>query len=123
MRRRVTFIPWVTVFLLCSLFFGPRVQARLPGQIKAMNQRADTVIKQRNRFVTKVLREHGISCETDMNGMITRINAHGDWLPVRKLEIVPVPKKGGEADEVVGHEVFMYTDGETVRLFSDIRVR
>ena len=34
-----------------------------------------------------------------------------------------MPKKGGEADEVVGHEVFMYMDGETVRLFSDIRVR
>ena len=123
MRSRIAFVQWVGVFLLCSLLLAPRVQARSPGQIKAMNQRADTVIRQKNRFVTKVLQKHGISCETDINGMITRINTHGDWVPVRKLDIVPVPKEGGEADEVVGHEVLIYTYGETVRLFSDIKVR
>ena len=123
MKSRISFIQWVTVFLLCSLLLAPRVQARSAGQIKAMKQRADSVIKQKNRFVTKVLQKHGISCETDINGMITRINAHGDWVPVRKLDIVPVPKAGGEADEVVSHEVLIYTDGETVRLFSDIKVR
>jgi len=88
-----------------------------------MNQRADTVINQKNRFVIKVFQQYGMSCETDINGMIIRINAHGDWVPVRKLDIVPVPKECGEADEVIGHEVLIYTDGETVRLFSEIKVR
>ncbi|HUT69455.1 MAG TPA: hypothetical protein VMW89_02160 [Desulfatiglandales bacterium] len=123
MRSRIALIRWVRVFLLCSLFVAPMVHARSPGQIKAMNQRADTVINQKNRFVIKVLQQYGMSCETDINGMITRINAHGDWVPVRKLDIVPVPKEGGEADKVVGHEVLIYTDGETVRLFSEIKVR
>jgi hypothetical protein len=123
MRSRITFIPWVMVFLLCFLFLAPRVQARSPCQTKAMNQRADTVIKQKNRFVIKVLQQYGMSCETDINGMITRMNAHGNWVPVRKLDIVSVPKEGDEADEVAGHELLIYTDGETVRLFSDSKVR
>jgi hypothetical protein len=123
MRGRVTLFPWITVFLPCSLFLDAGLQARPPGQIKAMNERADTVIKQNNWFVTKVLCEHGISRETDSDGMITRINAHGDWLPVRRVDIVPAPKEGGEGDEVAGHEVLIYTDGETVRLFCDSRVR
>jgi hypothetical protein len=123
MRSRIAFVQWVTIFSLCSLLLAPRAEGRSPGQIKAMNQRADTVIRQKNQFMTKVLRKHGISCETDIKGMITRINAHGDWVAVRKLDIVPVPKEGGDADEVVGHEVLFYTDGETVRLYSDIKVR
>jgi hypothetical protein len=123
MRERVTFFPWITVFLPCALFLVAGLQARPPGQIKTMYERADTAIKQKNRFVTKLLREHGISRETDSDGMIPRINAPGDWLPVRRMDIVPVPKEGGEGDEVAGHEVLIYTDGETVRLFCDSRVR
>lgn len=123
MKWTVGLILWFAVFFPCSLFLGPGVQAQSSGQIKAMNQRAETVIKQKNRFVTKVLREHGISCETDLEGMITGIYAHGDWLAVRKLDIVPVPKEDDEAGEVVGHEVFIYTDGETIRLFSESKVR
>jgi hypothetical protein len=123
MRWGVTLVLWVAGLLVCSLYLGPGVQAQSPGQTKAMNQRADTVIKQKKRFLTKVLREHGISCETDLDGMITHINAHGDWLAVRKLDVVPVPKENDKAGEVVGHEVFIYTDGEAMRLFSDSRVR
>ena len=123
MRWSVTLISWFAVLLVCSVYLGRGVQAQSPGQIKAMNQRADTVIKQKNRFVAKVLREHGISCESGLDGMNTGINAHGDWLPVRRVDIVPVPKEGGEGDEVVGHEVLIYTDGKTVRLFSGSRVR
>jgi len=40
-----------------------------------------------------------------------------------RTDVVPMVKKSLEVDEVVGHEIFIYTDRETVHLLSYLKVR
>lgn len=107
-------------FIFCSI---PAPQAKPQGQIRALKERAVTVSKRKNRFVARVLNQHRINYCTDRYGVVTRINFTGDWLNVMRIDVVPMVKKTPKVDEVVGHEIFIYTDRETVRLLSYTKAR
>jgi len=108
------------LFIFCSI---PTPRAKAQGQIRAMRERADTVCKRKNRFVARVLNQYGISYYVDRYGIIIMINFTGDWLKVTRVDVVPMVKKSPKVDEVVGHEIFIYTDREIVHLLSYLKVR
>lgn len=109
-----------SLFIFCSI---PVPQAKAQGQIRALKERADTVSKRKNRFVARVLNQSGISYTVDRYGIVTRINFTGDWLKVMRIDVVPMVRKSPVVDEVVGHEIFIYTDKETIHLLSYLKVR
>ena len=109
-----------SLFIFCSV---PVSHARSQAQIRAMKERAHAVSKRKNRFVTKVLNEFGINYTIDRYGIVTRINVTGKWRHVTRIDLVPMVRKGPTADEVIGHEIFIYTDKETVHLLSHRKVR
>ena len=113
----------LTLFLFSVFSLISSLHARSPGQIKAMEERAETVTKRKSRFVAKVLDQHNILYRVNKSGIVTHVNATGEWVAVRRLDILPMVRYGGDVDEVVGHEIFIYTDGETVRLLSYLKVR
>jgi len=96
-------------------------QAKSQAQIRAMKERADTVSKRKNRFMAKVLNKSGINYISDRHGIVTRINFTGEWQNVESIDIVPI--KGPTVDEVIGPEIFIYTDKETPHLLSYLKVR
>ena len=97
--------------------------SKSPGQARALIERADTVSQRKNRFVSNVLSQYHIGYTLDRHGVVNRINVTGDWLPVTRIDVVPMIRKGPKIDEVIGHEVFIYTDRETVRLLSYLKAR
>ena len=109
-----------SLFIFCSI---PASQAKAQGQVRAMKERADTVSKRKNRFVARVLNQSGISYTVDRYGIVTRINFTGDWLKVMRIDVVPMVRKSSVVDEVIGHEIFIYTDKETIHLLSYLKVR
>jgi hypothetical protein len=109
-----------SVFILCSV---PVSHAKSPGQIRAMRERADTVSKRKNRFVARVLNQSRINYTIDRYGVVTSINVTGEWRNVTRIDVVPMVRRGNKIDEVIGHEVFIYTDKETVHLLSYLKVR
>jgi len=122
---KVKLAPFIS-FIVFSLFIFysiPAPQAKAQGQIRALKERADTVSKRKNRFVARVLNQSGISYTVDRYGIVTRINFTGDWLKVMRIDVVPMVRKSSVVDEVVGHEIFIYTDKETIHLLSYLKVR
>jgi len=119
------FVPYVSfiIFSLAVFCFVSVSQAKSYGQFRAMKERADTVGKRKNRFVAKVLNQYGINYTVDRYGIVTSINVTGKWRNVTRIDVVPMVRKGPKIDEVIGHEVFIYTDKETVHLLSYLKVR
>ena len=56
------------------------------------------------------LKQYGINYCIDRHGIVTRINFTGDCLKVMRTDVVPMVKKSLEVDEVVCHEIFIYTE-------------
>ena len=109
-----------SLFIFCSV---PMSQAKSQAQIRAMKERADTVSKRKNRFVAKVLNQYGINYTIDRYGIVTRINVTGEWRNVTRIDVVPMVRMSSAVDKVIGHEIFIYTDKETVHLLSHLKVR
>jgi len=118
-------VPYISliIFSLCIFYSAHLSQAKSPGQIRAMKERADTVSKRKNRFVSKVLKQYGINYTVDRYGIVTSINVTGEWRNVTRIDVVPIVRKGPKMDEVIGHEVFIYTYKETVHLLSYLKAR
>lgn len=115
----------VTVFLLLGLAGGldPR-QASAQANERAKKERAKSVNIRKNRFVCQVLDEYKITYRLDDVGTITEVNLDGAWKQVQRIDVVPMTKyvKSGR-NEVVGHEVYLFTPKETVRLYSSTPIR
>lgn len=109
--------------ILFSLIPASPALSKSPGQVRALIERGDTVSQRKNRFVATVLNQHGIGYTLDRHGVVNRINFTGDWIPVARIDVVPMLRKGPEIDEVIGHEVYIYTHRETVRLVSYLKAR
>ncbi len=112
------------VLLLVALWSVPAPMVEAQDQTKALRQRADTVSKRRNKLVAAVLNQYDINYCVDRHGIVTQVNLTGEWLKVTRIDVVPITtKKDPNIDEVVGHEVFIYTDKETLHLQSYLKVR
>ena len=123
MRSKSAWFTYCFILFLCGLWFIPVPRVNAQGQIRAMQERADEVSKRKNRFVAMVLDHHNIGYFVDRHGTITRISVTGNWLEVMKLDVVPMVRQGAGIHEVIGHEVFIFTQRETLRLVSYLRVR
>ena len=117
----------VSVYLLALILFSvysPALHAQEYGKIRALNQRAAYVIKQRNDFVAQVLTSYAIPHERNEQGVVVRIKTEGRWLDVTTIEIVPVLKKAGDKrQQVAAHELFFYTaNGGILDLLSELTI-
>lgn len=113
-------------FLALMLFFAgfPALHAQEYGKIRALNQRAAHVIKQRNDFVTQVLTSYAIPHQRNEQGAVVRIKTDGRWLDVTTVEVLPLLKEAGDKRrQVAAHELFFYTaDGGILNLLSELTI-
>jgi len=116
MQKRI--LALAVLFVLSVL---PAGYAQDDGKLRAMQQRAAVITKQKNDFVVRVLNSYKIAYELNAEGTVVRINMNGQWLDVKGLDIVPVTKETAEKRQVlVGHELYFYTQNEILDLLSDM---
>ncbi|MCX5857681.1 MAG: hypothetical protein NTZ57_07215 [Deltaproteobacteria bacterium] len=94
------------------------------GKIRAMQQRAAYVVKQKNDFVARVLASYNIPHERNAQGVVVRIDMEGQWAEVTAIEIVPVFKEAADKRQhIVAHELFFYTPKGILDLTSELLIR
>lgn len=93
------------------------------GQLRALKRRAATVVLQKNDFVARVLNSHKIAYQRNEEGVVIRLQVGSNWLDVNRIEIVPLLRQGESGLDVVGHEIFFYTEGEILHLVSALTIR
>ncbi|MCX5845507.1 MAG: hypothetical protein NTW12_03995 [Deltaproteobacteria bacterium] len=114
---------YVLVFILFFVCL-PAVHAQEYGKIRALQQRAAYVTKQKNDFVSRVLTSYTIPHERNAQGAVVRINMDGRWLDVTTIEIVPVLKETSDKQQyVAAHELFFYTANDILDLVSELKIR
>lgn len=114
----------LSLVLLLVFVFLPTAQAQEYGKIKALQQRAAYVIKQKNDFVARVLSSYNISHERNNQGVVVRINLEGKWYAVTAIEIVPqLRETADKRKQVAAHELFFYTTEGIMDLVSELTIR
>jgi hypothetical protein len=109
--------------MLLSLCVQP-VYAQEYGKIRAMQQRAAYVVKQKNDFVKRVLTSYAIPHELNAHGVVVRLGLEGRWVDVTAIEIVPVFKEAADKRQyVTAHELFFYTPEGILDLASELMIR
>ena len=102
----------------------PAVHAQEYGKIRAMQERADHIIKLKNDFVSRVLTSYTIPHERNPQGVVVRIYNEGQWLAVTAIEIVPVLKEATDKHrQVAAHELLFYTADGILDLVSELTIR
>ncbi len=120
MKRITTSL--LTAILLFSLL--PLAQAQEYGKIRALQQRAAYVTKQKNDFVVRVLSSYKILHEVNKEGAVVRINMDNKWMDVTAIEIVPVLKESADkTQQVAAHELFFFTADGILDVISALTIR
>jgi hypothetical protein len=120
MKRSVSLLA-VILFFLASLAPGYPQEY---GKVRALQQRAEHIVKLKNDFVASVLTAYRIPHERNAQGMVVRINIDDRWLEVATVEIVPVvTETADKKGYVTAHEVLFTTAGGTLDLLSDMAIR
>lgn len=102
----------------------PAVHAQEYGKVRALQQRAEYVIKLKNDFVARVLTTYNVPYGLNAQGVVVRINMDGQWLAVNTIEIVPVLKEASDRrQQVAGHELLFYTANGILDLVSELTIR
>jgi hypothetical protein len=115
----ITFFTAVLMFLLVQV-----VQAQEFGKIRALQQRAAYVTKQKNDFVDRVLTSYKILHEVNDQGVVIRINMDEKWLDITSIEIVPVLKESvGKSQQVAAHELYFFTANGILDVVSELTIR
>lgn len=111
----------MAVLLLCFL---PLAQAQEYGKIRALQQRATYVTKQKNDFIVRVLTSYKILHEINEQGVVIRINMDEKWLDVTAIEIVPVLKESAnKSQQVAAHELYFFTVNGILDVVSELTIR
>jgi len=114
-------IYWIALILVSVCM--PAVHAQEYGKIRALDQRAADVIKQRNDFVVQVLTSYTIPHERNEQGAVVRIKMDGQWLAVSTVEIVPVLRESTDKKrQVIAHELLFYTAKGILDLLSELTI-
>ena len=117
----------IRIYILARIMFFvclPAVNAQEYGRIRALQQRAVAVIKQKNDFVSKVLTSYNIPHERNVEGAVVRIYKDNQWLDVTTIEIVPLLKEAvGESQQVAAHQLLFYTSGGILELVAEVIIR
>jgi len=108
--------------LLCS--FPPLAQAQEYGKIRALQERAAYVTKQKNDFVVRVLSSYNIPHEVNEQGVVIRINMDNKWMDITAIEIVPMLKETPDKSrQVAAHELFFFTADGILDVVSALTIR
>jgi hypothetical protein len=108
--------------LLCS--FSPIAQAQEYGKIRALQERAAYVTKQKNDFVVRVLSSYKIPHEVNEQGVVVRINMDNNWMDITAIEIVPMLKESPDKSrQVAVHELFFFTADGILDVVSALTIR
>lgn len=117
----------IRIYLLALMLFFvslPAVNAQEYGRIRALQERAAVVIKQKNNFVARVLTSYSIPYERNVEGVVVRINVENKWLNVTAIEIVPVLKEAADKRQhIAAQELLFYTSGGILDLVSEMIIR
>ncbi|MDY6824452.1 MAG: hypothetical protein SWH68_11755 [Thermodesulfobacteriota bacterium] len=101
-----------------------QAQQQTSGRLRALQQRADTVVKQKNNFAVMVLKAYEIPHQVNDQGVVTRIQVRDQWHDVTAFEIVPViaGEEGDAAGRFRGHKLYFFTAEGVLELVSDLTV-
>lgn len=100
------------------------VQAQEYGKMRALQQRADQVVRMKNDFVARVLTSYAIPHERSPQGIVTRISMDGRWLNVEAIDIVPITGEAADKRQLLAyHELLFRTPDGVLDLLSDLAVR
>ena len=111
------------IFLAAFAAAPPHASTETYGQLRALKRRAATVTRQKNDFVARVLHSYNIPYQRTKEGVVARLRIGTDWLDVNRIEIVPMVREGEYGLQVMGHEIFFYTEGEILHLISALTIR
>ena len=93
------------------------------GKIRALQQRAAYVTKQKNDFIIRVLTSYKIPHEINDQGVIVRINMDGKWQNVNTIEIVHMLKETADKiSQVSAHELFFFTEDGILDVVSELTI-
>ena len=119
MKMRIGLLS-LAFFLLCL----PTAQTQEYGKIRALQQRAAFVTKQKNDFVARVLTAYKIPHERNAQSTVVRINIEGKWLDITSIEIVPLLREVQDSGrQVIAHELYFYTADGILDLISELTIR
>ena len=111
------------IFLAAFAAAPPWASSENYGQLRALKRRAATVTRQKNDFVARVLHSYNIPYQLTKEGVVARLQIGNNWLDVNRIEIVPLVQEGEHGLQVMGHEIFFYTEGEILHLVSALTIR
>ncbi|MDY6906533.1 MAG: hypothetical protein SWH61_17825 [Thermodesulfobacteriota bacterium] len=117
----------ISVLILGLLLLPAISQAQQPasGRVRALKQRAETVVKQKNSFVVMVLTAYNIPYQVNDQGVVTRIQVRDQWQDVTAIEIVPLVDRetdSGAPSRIRGHQLYFFTVDGILDLFSDLTI-
>lgn len=119
--KELTLSLLVTILFLSVL---PSAHAQEFGKIRALQQRAAYVTKQKNDFIIRVLTSYKIPHEINDQRVVVRINMDGKWQTINTIEIVPVLKETADnSSQVAAHELFFFTDDGILDVVSELTIR
>ena len=119
--KKIWIILTIAVFLFSLL---PVARAQEFGKIRALQERAAYVTKQKNDFIVRVLTSYKIPHELNDQGVVVRINMDNKWVDVQAIEIVPVLREGADKTrQVAAHELFFFTADGILDVVSALTIR
>ena len=116
---------WTVVTAAVLLFSClPTAQSQEYGKVRALQERAAYVTRQKNDFVVRVLSSYKIPHEVNDQGVVVRINMGGRWMDVTSIEIVPVLREAkDQSRQVAAHELFFFTADGILDVVSALTIR
>jgi hypothetical protein len=122
MKHRVLVLSTI-IFLAAFVAAPPWASSETYGHLRALKRRAATVMRQKNDFVARVLHSYNIPYQLTEQGVVARLQLGANWLDVNRIEIVPLVREGEHGLQVMGHEIFFYTEGDILHLVSSLTIR
>jgi len=120
MKKIIIALVWA-VFLFS---FSPGVQAQEYGKLRALQERAAYVAKQKNDFVVRVLTSYKILHEINNQGAVIRLYMGDRWMEITAIEIVPVLKEADDKTRhVAAHELYFFTADGILDVVSELTIR
>lgn len=111
------------LIILCVIVTFSETYSQSYGRIRALKERAITVIQQKNHFVTRVLDSYGIPYERNQEGVVVRIGVDNQWNDVTRIDIVPLVNDDETGFRVTAHNIFFDTNRGMFHLVSQLVIR
>jgi len=117
---------WMTITAVLFLALTVTAAFSQPysyGRLRALKERAVTVMEQKNRFVTRVLDSYHIAYRCNEQGVVAQIKVDDTWNDVSRIEIVPLVSDDNIGFQVMAHNIYFDTTGGMFHLVSQLIIR